>query len=178
MRGRFFDSGGRAVSGGALVVDGLVGIDGLGGRRRVGIFRALLIVVMGAVFIVAGIFIHSQHQPYKGGVSATGTVSGVHISRDSKGHIGYSRVVGFTDLAGQHVSVTDTQSSSNRPATGTSVTLSYPKGHPFQARIIPGMDWGPWLLIGVGGLTSLIGVVTFCLRAITLNAAWRRRRVS
>ncbi|MFI6663115.1 DUF3592 domain-containing protein [Streptomyces sp. NPDC050523] len=164
---------GRAVAGGALVVDGLVGIDVPGGRRRAGIVGSLVMLVVGLVFVGVGVMVHRQHQPYSDGLSATGTVTAVQTSRDHRGRTMYAGIVTFTAASGRKVSFTEPETSTQRPGLGTSVQVSYRKGDPQSARVIPGRDWMAYLIMAVGGLTALSGAVVFVIRLITLIAGLR-----
>ncbi|MDI5961230.1 DUF3592 domain-containing protein [Streptantibioticus silvisoli] len=164
---------GRAVAGGILVADGIVGIDGQVGRKRAGILSSLVVLVVGLVFVGVGVYVHRQHQPYANGMSTTGTVTGVQTSRNDHGQPAYAPVIAFTAASGRRVTVTEPNTSSVRPTVGGSVQLSYRKGDPQSARVIPAHDWVAFAVTGIGGLTALIGAITFVIRLKTLLAGLR-----
>jgi hypothetical protein len=175
---------GSAAAGGALVADGLTGIDEPFGRKRVGLFGSLFVIAVGLVFVGAGFFIHQKRTPFPDGRTTTGTVTGIETTPGSGNRTTqYSRVVTFTTADGTSVSATEPISSSSRPETGETVTVSYRPADPQSARIIPDRDWLFLGVVGLGGLTVLIGLGTFLLRLATLVtgialliAAWRNRR--
>jgi hypothetical protein len=164
----FSSRGTRAAVGGAMVADGLVGIDVPSGRKRVGIFGSLLILAIGVVFVIAGLYVRHQDQPYPGGITTTASVTDVRNVVNKKGHTVYSRVFTFTSADGRKVSVTESSTSTTRPTIGDAVEVSYRKGDADGARIINDKSWLSLLIIGVGGLTAVLGLGTFLIRLVTL----------
>ncbi|GAA2529318.1 DUF3592 domain-containing protein [Winogradskya humida] len=162
-----FGRGTRAATGGALIVEGLAGID-TPGRKRAGLFGSLAILAIGLIFVAAGWFWHSQHVPFPGGGTATGTITGAERSRNNDNHTMYAKVYTFTTAEGREVTVTEPETSSTRPERGKQVTVSYRPNDPEAARIVPEHDWLPYAIIAIGALVAVIGLITFLIRLTTL----------
>jgi hypothetical protein len=85
-------------AGGILVADGLVGLDNpfAGRNRRPGIFGALLIIVVGLVFVVGGVWALRASGPIPGGITTTGHVVDVATYSGRHGNT-YAPVIQFAD---------------------------------------------------------------------------------
>ena len=162
--------GARAGAGAVLVADGLVGIDVPGGRKRAGLFGSFVGIAAGVAFLLGGIWLHGQHQPYPDGVTTTATVTSFTTATDADGKQMYSRVVSFTASDGKTVQVAENESSNRRPRVGEAVKVSYLPPDPQGARVLPETDWFAYTFIGAGGLVALIALIIFLVRLVTLIA--------
>ena len=153
--------------------------------KRPGVFGSLVIVAVGVTFFVAGLFVHRSYSPYADGTSTTGTITDVRSGRGDDGKTMYTAVYTFTTADGREVSFEDPASSSNRPALGARVDVSYQPASPELARRIPGFDWFGWLVIAMGALVMVLGLLNLLrsvLRVVavvaTLALAWRNRHTT
>lgn len=116
-----------------------------------------LLLLFGAVFVVAGVWARSTMQPYEGGVETTATVVDLD-RRSSDDGTTYAAVFEFRTELGEVVRVTDSFASSSPPEIGTEIAVSYERGDPQGARNLDNPAWFPWIFIGIGGVVVLVGL--------------------
>jgi hypothetical protein len=131
------------------------------------VFRVLLIVAAGLVFIVAGYELNEQLSPYPDGISAVGTVTGVRAA-ESDGDMLYTAVVTFATQDGREVSIDASSSSNSRPELGTTAHVSYRPEVPENGRVIPDHNWASVLCYAVGGLVVLTGLAILAARLLAV----------
>lgn len=129
-----------------------------------GIVGAFLGVVIGLVFVVAGLVVAPDRPADE--VSTTGTVVDVSASRTSDGDRTYSPVIEYTDADGTSRTFTQSMSSSSRPTVGDTVQVGYSAARPDQARRLDGIAAHVhWWIIGVGAVVALAALWSFLVKA-------------
>lgn len=141
----------------------------------------LFILIFGGAFMIVGgvVLVLGIRNSVHGIASAswpttTGVVESSYVNdyTDSDGDTMYEAIVMYTYVAEDHnytadkVRFGEVNSSSSRPAyrtvekypVGTQVTVSYDPDDPGTAVLEPGFKAGNFLLLGIGGLFTLIGL--------------------
>ena len=122
-------------------------------------------IILGAVFFVAGLYVHRSYSPYPDGLTATGTITEIESGPNRKGTLMYTAVYTFTTADGRQVSFRDPASSSSKPDRGAAVDVSYQAAEPELARRVPGFDRFGWLIILMGALLAAFGALSM-VRAV------------
>ena len=110
-----------------------------------------------------GIVVWFHAQPYDGGITTTGHISGFDTQTKNEGSDTHHPVVTFETDSGETVEFRDNCGSSNRPRAGSSVRVSYEPSDPKRARNLDGCTIVlGWVFIAVGVVIILVAGVTFC----------------
>lgn len=158
---------GRAlqVAGAALVADGFVGLENpLDGRnKRAGIFGALLIAGIGAVFLFFASMLLRTTDPYPDGLTTVGTITEVDRGTGENSNT-CSGTVAYTVADRRYQVRTSSSSTTLCSKQGTTVDVSYRPSTPAAGRAqLPGdhtllrvVQVAGWTVLVLGALQALV----------------------
>lgn len=138
-------------------------------RQKFGLFSLIIMVVVGAIFIVVGLAIFKSSKIDPSWQRITGNVVATSNSF-SNGTTTYVPVVQY-QVSGQNYRVTGSTGSSTYPALGSSRQVAYNPSNPAQSKVVSGA--GSTLVVLI---TSVIGALLIIWAPIAYVRSLRRGR--
>jgi hypothetical protein len=169
------------VAGGALIADGLIGLENpLGEQSRSGILGGIVLTVIGIVLLGPAAIFGASLGAYPDGETVVGSVSSVGLPEGDGGACSMTFVYDF-DGSTYERTPGWTGSGLCDLVVGDPVEVSVLASDPGRGRYVSGgtgvaATWiprGPWLLIALGGWTTLVRLVELIVGIRLL--LWGRR---